>query len=53
LVKVRKAEHIALWRNFAESIVVGRPDGKRPLGRYRNKWKDEVTEEFGNMTEWP
>jgi len=40
-------------RRVAERIVVERLDGKRPLGRHRNKWKDRVKEEFGNMTEWP
>ena len=39
-------------RRVAEGIVVVRPDGKRQLGRHRNKWKDKVNEEFGNMTEW-
>jgi hypothetical protein len=54
LVSVRWAENVALWgeENCRENCG-GRPDGKRPLGRHRNKWKDKVKEEFGNMTEWP
>jgi hypothetical protein len=51
LVSVRWAEYVALWGRFAERIVVGRPDGKRPLGRYRNKRNDRVREAFGNMVE--
>jgi hypothetical protein len=53
LVSVRCAELVALWGRFAERIVVGRSDGKRPLGRCRNKRNDRVREEFGYMMEWP
>jgi hypothetical protein len=26
----------------AYNILVGKPEGKRPLGRYRHKWKDNI-----------
>ena len=28
---------------IAYTIVVGRPEGKRPLGRPRRRWEDNVT----------
>ena len=24
-------------------VLVGKPEGKRPLGRRRSKWKDDIT----------
>jgi hypothetical protein len=40
VTSVRWAGHVALW-------------GRGELHRsYRNKLKDEVKEEFGNMTDW-
>jgi hypothetical protein len=29
------------YRNF-----IGQPEGKRPLGRYTHKWKDNIKTEF-------
>jgi hypothetical protein len=23
-------------------ILIGKPEGKRPLGRYRRRWKDNI-----------
>jgi len=41
---MRRVEHVACvedlrnsWRNF-----VGKPEGKRPLGRSRRKWEENV-----------
>jgi hypothetical protein len=28
------------------SILVGKPEGKRPLGRHRHRWKDNIRMDF-------
>jgi len=33
----RKGERRGVYR-----ILVGSPEGKRPLGRYRRRWKDNI-----------
>jgi hypothetical protein len=33
----------------AYSIWVGKPEGKRPLGRPRRKWKDNITVVLGEI----
>jgi hypothetical protein len=33
--------HMGQMRN-ADSILVGKPEGKRPLGRPRHKWEDNI-----------
>jgi hypothetical protein len=30
----------------AYNILVGKPEGKRPLGRPRSRWKDNITMEL-------
>jgi len=32
---------------YAYKILVGKPDGKRPLGRPRRRWEDDVRMEIG------
>jgi hypothetical protein len=36
--RMRWAGHVARM----EEVLVGRPEGKRPLGRYRHKWEDNI-----------
>jgi hypothetical protein len=31
-----------LSSNFRIKILVGKPEGKRPLGRPRHRWKDNI-----------
>jgi hypothetical protein len=38
--------HMMEMRN-AYTILVGKPEGKRPLGRPRHKWKDNIKMETG------
>jgi hypothetical protein len=33
------------------NILVGRPEGKRPLGRLRCRWEDNVSTDVGE-TRW-
>jgi hypothetical protein len=35
------AAHMGEMRN-AYKILVGKPEGKRPLGRIRHRWKDNI-----------
>jgi hypothetical protein len=42
--RMRLAGHVArMWENRnAYRILVGKPEGKRPLGRPRRRWKDNI-----------
>ena len=36
-------------------VLVGKPEGKRPLGRPRRRWKDNIKmglQEFGGGEDW-
>jgi hypothetical protein len=41
---MRWARHVALMgeKRNANSILVGKPEGKRPLGRQRRIWMDNI-----------
>jgi hypothetical protein len=41
LRRIRLFEHVALMRR-REMCLVEKPDGKRPLGRPRSRWVDDV-----------
>jgi hypothetical protein len=30
------------WERKVYTVLVGKPEGKRPLGRPRRRWKDEI-----------
>jgi hypothetical protein len=42
--RMRWAEHVACMRDRrgAYRVFVGRPEGRRPLGRPRRRWEDNV-----------
>jgi hypothetical protein len=42
--RMRWIGHVALMREVkgAYSILVGRPEGRRPLGRLRRRWEDNI-----------
>jgi hypothetical protein len=44
VVSVRWAGHVArMWgKRSAYRILVGRPEGRRPLGRPRRRWEDNI-----------
>ena len=44
LGKMRWAEHVALMgeRREVYRVLVGIPEGKRPLGRPRRRWEDNI-----------
>jgi hypothetical protein len=33
--------------NGAYNILVGRPEGRRPLGRRRRRWEDDIKKDLG------
>jgi len=43
--RTRWAEHVARMGEMrnAHNILVGKPEGKRPLGRPRRRWEDNIT----------
>jgi hypothetical protein len=42
--RMRWAGHVARmgWKGNAYRILVGKPEGKRPLGRPRRRWVDNI-----------
>jgi hypothetical protein len=44
LRRMRWAEHLARMgdKQHAYRILVGKPEGKRPLGRRRHRWEDNI-----------
>jgi hypothetical protein len=46
--RMRLAEYVAQMRETTNAyrILVGNPEGKRPLGRPRRRWEDNVKINF-------
>jgi hypothetical protein len=42
--RMRLARHVARMgdRSCAYRILVGKPEGKSPVGRYRGRWEDNI-----------
>jgi hypothetical protein len=42
--RMRWVGHIARMREMRNvyNILVGKPERKRPLGRYKHRWKDDI-----------
>ena len=40
--RMRWAGHVAHMRRGAYRVLVGKPEGKRPLGRRRRRWEDNI-----------
>jgi hypothetical protein len=39
-------------RRIAYRIWIGKPEGKRPLGRPRSRWVDNIKMDFRDRMEW-
>ena len=55
--RMRWAGHVARMREEwgAYSVLVGKPEGKRPLGRPRHRWVDNIrmdVQEVGCGLDW-
>jgi len=48
---MRYAWHVAcMWeRRNAYSVLVGRPEGRRPLGKSRHRWEDNIKMELQEL----
>jgi len=48
---MRWAGHVARMgeRRCVYSVLVGKPDGKRPLGRRRRRWEDNIKTDLQQM----
>jgi hypothetical protein len=49
--RMRWAEHVASMRQVrgAHNILFGRPEGRRPLGRPRRRWEDNIKMDLREM----
>jgi hypothetical protein len=49
--KMRWAEHVVLIgeKRNAYRLLVGKPEGKRPLGRPRRQWVDNIRMDLGEV----
>jgi hypothetical protein len=45
--RMRWAGHVARMGRDAYRVLVGRPEGKRPLGRPRRRWEDNIKLDLG------
>jgi hypothetical protein len=55
--RMRRAGHVAYMgeKRGAYRILVGRPEGRRPLGRPRRRWEDNIKmdlQEVGRGMDW-
>jgi hypothetical protein len=52
-IKMRWAGHVTPngEKINANRILVGKPEGKRPLGRYRNRWEDNIKRDLKEIYE--
>jgi hypothetical protein len=49
--QIRWAGHVACVGEEREvyKVLVGKPEGKRPLGRPRHRWEDEIRMDLGEI----
>jgi hypothetical protein len=49
--RMRWAGHIARMgeKRTAYRVLVGKPEGKRPLGRLRRRWEDNIRMDLGEI----
>ena len=42
VIKSRRMRWDGVWRLWVYRVLVGKPEGKRPLGRNRRRWMDYI-----------
>jgi hypothetical protein len=49
--RVRRARHVAHMeeKRYAHRILAGKPERKRPLGRPRRRWEDNIKIHLGKV----
>jgi hypothetical protein len=50
--RMRWAGHVAREGRGAYRILVGRPEGRRPLGRPRRRWEDNIKMDLQEVGGW-
>jgi hypothetical protein len=42
--RMRRTGHVARMEDtkYAWKVLIGKPEGKRPLGRHRRRWEDNI-----------
>jgi hypothetical protein len=51
--RIRWVGHVAQMENRnAHKILVGKPEGKRPLGRARHRWVDNIKMDLRDEMRW-
>jgi hypothetical protein len=51
--RMRWEGHVARMVKWnAYRILVGKPEGKRPLGRTRRRWEDNIKMDLRDRMEW-
>ena len=52
--RMRWAGHVTRMgeRRGVNSVLVGKPDGKRPLGRPRRRWEDDMKMDLQEVGCW-
>jgi hypothetical protein len=45
-ITIRRAGNVARMEERSYRVLVGRPEGKRPLGRHRSRWEDNINMTF-------
>jgi hypothetical protein len=48
-VKINGNSHRKLLNIIRENLLVGKPEGKRPLGRPRRRWVDNIRMDLGKV----
>jgi hypothetical protein len=53
-LRMRWAGHVAFMRvkRNAYKVMVGKPERKRPLGRSRRRWEDNIKLDIGAWMKW-
>jgi hypothetical protein len=46
---MRWAGHVARWERKVYNVLIGKPEGKRPLGRPRRRWEDGIRMDLGEI----
>jgi hypothetical protein len=48
MIRSRRLRWVGRKKNI-HRLLVGKPEGKRPLGRSRRRWVDNITMDLGEM----
>jgi hypothetical protein len=52
VIKSRRMRWVGHVARVGERILVGKPEGKRPLGRPRRRWEDNINTDLQEVVFW-